>query len=190
MIHRILLVAISIALSVLISASATSPGIYRNEEFGITLPVPSGVLLCPTPENEHDHGPVLLLGGTDRKNCGDSTAHRSIDVFASFNAMEDTKTLGKFLKDQCTGVFKGKCFPAPHQFGIQGMKSLAARVNHANGWIDIVVVTQAGKPNPDFDASVPSVNYDLSLHTTPKHLKDDSRIFRSVLETIRLAPSD
>lgn len=56
-----------------------------------------------------------------------------------------------------------------------------------DGWIDIFVVTQAGEPDPDFDASVPSVNYDLSLHTKPNHLDADLRVFRTVLQMIRLS---
>ncbi|MFZ0519725.1 MAG: hypothetical protein WAL95_01800 [Candidatus Acidiferrales bacterium] len=68
------------------------------------------------------------------------------------------------------------------------MRSKAGRVNRADGWIDIFVVTQAGKPDPQFDASVPSVSYDLSLHTTGRHLDEDLRTFREVLSTVKLSP--
>jgi len=187
--HRTL-AAITLWACVLLNVSAASQDIYRNEEFGITLSVSKGLLLCPTPNDEHDHGPVLLLGNTNTKDCSDDLAiHRSIDVFASFNKIEDTKTLARFLKSQCTGVFKGNCLPAPPHLGIEGTRSAAGRVNDIDGWIDVVVVTQAGKPDPLFDSSVPSINYDLHLHTNREHLENDLRVFRSVLATIRLSPA-
>jgi hypothetical protein len=37
----------------------------------------------------------------------------------------------------------------------------------------MIVVTQAGKPVSDFDASVPSINYSVVLLTTKKHLEED-----------------
>ncbi len=163
--------------------------IYRNEEFGVTLRVPEGVFLCPTPDDEHDHGPVLLLGTADSNHCQHANDRRNVDIFASFNAIEASKTLDKFLKRQCTGVFKGECLPAPPHLGIRGLRCASARVNHANGWIDIFVVTQAGKPDPLFDRSVPLINYNLSLHTKADHLEEDLRVFRRVLETVRLSPS-
>jgi hypothetical protein len=178
----------AVAVAALLSAATGTPEIYRNEEFGITLSVSKELLLCPTPNDEHDHGPVLLLGTSEVKGCSDLQLSRYVDVFASFNKIEDTKTLAKFLKSQCTGAFKGKCLPAPPRLGIDGMRSAAARVNHSDGWIDILVVTQAGKPDPLFDASIPSINYDLHLHTRPEHLEKDLHVFRSVLETIRLSP--
>lgn len=187
---RAILVAMAVTvLGALLNAKTDKSVIFRNEEFGITLPIPDGALLCPVPENEHIHGPVMLLGTSVAKGCSDLEQSRSIDVFASFNKIEDTKTLAKFLKSQCTGVFKGKCLPAPPHLGIEGMRSAAGRVNHSDGWIDILVVTQAGKPDLLFDASVPSINYDLHLHTNREHLENDLRVFRSVLETIRLSPA-
>jgi hypothetical protein len=68
------------------------------------------------------------------------------------------------------------------------MATKAGRVNRSDGWIDVIVVTQAGKPDPAFDPSVPSVNYDLTLHTNPRYFEEDLRIFRTILSTVRLAP--
>jgi hypothetical protein len=189
MCHARLLATAVVMVTTLMNAAGDKPQIYRNEEFGITLTMPEGVLLCPTPDDEHDHGPLTLLGTADAKHCQDAEHRRNIDIFASFNAIEETKTLDNFLKSQCTGVFKGGCLPAPPRLSVNGLRSAAARVNHANGWIDILVVTQAGKPDPLFDGSVPSINYDLSLHTRPEHLKEDLRVFRTVLETIRFSPA-
>jgi hypothetical protein len=142
---RTILVGMAVTvLAALLNAKTDKPEIFRNEEFGITLPIPDGALLCPVPENEHNHGPVMLLGTSVPKGCSDLEQSRSIDVFASFNAIEDTKTLAKFLKAECTEVFKRTCLPAPARLGINGMRSADGRVNHSDGWIDIIVVTQGG----------------------------------------------
>jgi hypothetical protein len=68
------------------------------------------------------------------------------------------------------------------------MATKAGKVDRSDGWIDIIVVTQAGKPDPDFDPHVPSVNYDLTLHAKSRYLEEDLRIFRVVLSTVRLSP--
>jgi len=173
-------------ISASVIASATSPKIYRNPEFGITLPVPAGALLCTTPQEEHDHGPYMLLATADSEGCHDIEHHRSVDVFASYNVSDETKRLSDFLKGQCAGVAGGPCRPAPGGLRIPGLPSASARVNRSDGWIEIIVVTQAGTPDPDFDPSVRLINYNLSLRTTPDHFEDDLRLFRIVLRTIRL----
>jgi hypothetical protein len=176
-------------LAVLLNSVTDKNRVYRNQEFGITLPVPEEVLLCPNPEGEHDHGPVMILNRSEAKGCNDAEGGRFIEVFASFNAIPATKTLNTLLESQCTNIAKGNCQPAPPHMTLKGLTSRAARVNRTDGRIDIFVVTQEGKPDPAFDASVPSVNYDLWLHTTPDHLEGDLRIFRSVLQTVQLSPT-
>jgi hypothetical protein len=56
----------------LLSAASDKPQIYRNEEYGITLYVPKGVMLCPNSEDVHDHGPLMLLDSSDEKRCTDA----------------------------------------------------------------------------------------------------------------------
>ncbi|MFZ0883125.1 MAG: hypothetical protein WAN14_06975 [Candidatus Acidiferrales bacterium] len=170
--------------------AAAGPQVYRNEEFGIRLPIPKAVLYCVPPEDEHDHGPVFLLQGTKSQACDELSYKRYIAIFAGYNAVDTTKRLGDYLTSECTGIGRGPCRPAPRDLQIAGMRSKAGRVNRADGWIDIFVVTQAGKPDPQFDASVPSVNYDLSLHTTRRHLDEDLRTFREMLATVRLSPPE
>lgn len=189
MVRSILVAAAVMVLAASLNAATDKPQIYRNEEFGITLPVPEGVLLCPNPGSEHDHGPVMVLDRSGEKGCNDAEGGRIIEVFASFNAMRATKTLNKLLQSQCIDIAKGKCQSAPPQTTLKGLLSMAARVNRTDGWIDIFVVTQAGKPDPAFDASVPSINYVLWLHTRPEYLEKDLGIFRLVLGTIRLSPA-
>jgi hypothetical protein len=173
-----------------LSAAAAGPQFYRNGEFGITVPVPKGTLLCLFPGDQHDHGPVFLIGNADENACYDMRHNRYVVIFASYNAVEETKKLGDFLKEQCTGIGGGPCRPAPNGLRITGMATKAARVNRSDGWIDIIVVTQAGKPDPAFDPSVPSINYDVGLHTSAPYLEEDLRIFRAVLSTVRLSPPD
>lgn len=187
---RAIFVAMAVTvLAALLHAATYEPQTYRNEEFGITLPVPEGVLLCAHRDEEHDHGPVMVLDRSEAKGCNDKEGGRIIGVFASFNAAQATKTLRKLLQADCSDISKGKCNSAPSHMTLKGLPSMAARVNRADGWIDIFVVAQAGKPDPAFDASVPSVNYELWLHTRPAQLEKDLRIFRSVLATIRLSPA-
>jgi hypothetical protein len=171
--------------AVVLSPTTAGPRVYRNEEFGITLPMPEGALLCPTPVNEHDHGPVMLLGPARANGCGAVESSRSIWIFAGYNAADVTKKLQDFLKWEC----RGPCGPPPRRLHVTGLPSAAARVSRSNGWIDIIVVTQAGKPDPTFDPSVPLINYDLKLHTRPENLKEDLRVFRTILETVRLSPA-
>ncbi len=170
-------------------ASSASPRIYHNEEFGITLPVPERTLLCAFPP-QHDHGPVFVLGGATNQACFDLDRNRAIVIFASYNASDETKKLLDFLWWECTGIAKHPCGLPPEGLRIKGRTAAAARVDGADGWIDIFVVTQAGKPDPAFDASVPTINYDLSLRTTAEHLDEDLRVFRAVLASVRLAPAD
>jgi hypothetical protein len=65
------------------------------------------------PEDEHDHGGVFLIGNTDEHGCYDIPLNRYVVIFASYNAVEETKKLHDFLKEQCAGVGGGPCRPAP-----------------------------------------------------------------------------
>lgn len=78
--------AFCVLLGALISSScfgSHQQAVYRNEEFGITLNVPAGALLCTQPADQHDHGPHMLLGTHDKKTCGEFQHTRYIDVFGS-----------------------------------------------------------------------------------------------------------
>ena len=178
-----------IVVATLLGVATVKPRGYRNEEFGIALPVPRGILLCPIREDRSDHGPHFLLGAAGVKSCSDFGKTRFIDIFASYNAVDATKKLHDFLTSICTDVGGGPCVQAPAGLSIKGLRSAAARVNRSDGWIDIIVVAQGGKPDPAFDPTIPSINYDLSLHTRPENLEEDLRVFRSVLQTVQLRPA-
>jgi hypothetical protein len=165
---------------------------YRNHQYGIVLPIPPGTLPCIPPVYEGtgaDHGPQILLGTKDASLCSKSSGKRYVDVFASYNASEDTKTLHALLESACEFEVKRRCSPAPTDLKFNGLKSEAGRFDRSDGSIEIIVVAQAGRPDPDFDASVPSINYELSLKTDAAHLDQDLFVLRKLLKTIRIAPS-
>lgn len=161
--------------------------VYRNAEFGIIAQVPTGAFLCPVPDDEHDHGPVFLLGPAKAADCEAAESRRSISIFAGYNAAQLTKRLPDFLRWECVHVGKARCQPT-NDLGIAGTSSLAGTVKHSDGWIEFLVVTQAGRPDPAFDPIAPRINYLLGLHTDAQDSPTDLVTFRAVLQTIRLSP--
>ena len=187
MLNRIPAVVL-LTMAVLLIAASCRAEVYRNEEYGIDLQSPDGVLVCRQPEEQHDHGVQLLWGTVDRKHCFDFKQTRYIDIYADYNTADDTMHLPDFLKSQCVDVAKGPCGRPPDGLEITGLPSAAARVDLPDRWTDIIVVTQAGTPDPDFDPSVPTVNYTLTLHTKVKYLEEDLCVFRVILQMIRINP--
>ena len=172
------------------AGAASHPEIYRNPEFGITLPVPSGALLCAVPTDAHgvEHGAQLLLGTQDATLCRRWSGKRYMNVFASYNVSDDTKTLHDSLDWSCQSQVKKACSPAPADLHVPGMKTEAGRLDRPDGSIEIIVVAQAGKPDPDGDPSVPLMNYDFNLNTDAQHLDTDLKIFRRMLNTVKIGP--
>jgi hypothetical protein len=165
--------------------------IYRNPEFGISLPIPSRTLPCTPPVYEGngiDHGPQILLATQDATLCGKSSGKRYMEVFASITSTEEEKTLRGNLESRCEFEIKQTCSAAPADLQIKGMKTEAGRLDRPDGSIEIILVTMAGKPDPDFDSSVPAFNYELSLNTDAQHLDEDLKVFRLILKTIKIVP--
>jgi hypothetical protein len=177
-------------------ASQRKP-IYRNREFGIVLSIPSGTLPCIPPfyrGNGIDHGPEIVLDANDASLCSKPSGKRYMDVFASYTTTEEEKSLDSYLHSICDDLSPiesdpgAVCSRAPADLSVNGLTCRAAMINHSNGWTEIIVVTQAGKPAPDFDPSVPSISYELSLYSDSNHFDQDLAVFRAMLKTIRLAP--
>jgi hypothetical protein len=163
--------------------------IYRNVDYGVTLPIPSAAQMCPVSSDDRTHhGATFLLGTKDIGQCESSSEKRWITIWAQYNASEDTKTLHSFLQWQCQYEARGQCQAPPEGLQINGLPTEAARVDQPNGAIEILVVTQAGKPDPDFDPTVPANNYELSLHTNPRSFDQDMAVFREVLRSVKIAP--
>jgi hypothetical protein len=133
MLGKILILAAGLGLTVLLNVASATDQAYRNVEFGIILPVPKGVFLCPNPPDEHDHGPVFLFDVAKANTCNDAQRGRLIGVFASYNAGEVTKTLGKFLKWLFSEGGKRSCLPALPNLEIPGMRTAAAEVRRLDG---------------------------------------------------------
>lgn len=170
--------------------AASQKSVYRNPEYGIVLPIPPGTLPCIPPiweGNGADHGPQILLGTKDATLCSQYSGKRYMGVFASYNASDETKTLHALLESTCEFEIKRVCSPAPGGLLISGLKREAGRLDRSDGLIKIIVATQAGKPDPDFDAYVPSDNYEPILDTDMRHLDEDLAVFRTLLKTIKIA---
>jgi hypothetical protein len=164
---------------------------YINRQYGIVLPIPPGALAYIPPVyegNGADHGPQLLLGTVDGTLCGKSSGKRYVNVFAAYNAAHEMKTLHRLLESECEFEVKRSCSTAPAGLQINGMKTEAGRLDHSDGRIEVIATTQAGKPDPEFGASVPSINYTLSLNTDKQHLDEDLTTFRAILKAIMIAP--
>ncbi len=165
------------------SQGASPPKIYRNDEFGVRLPVPKAGFLCASPRDEHEHGFVILLGSGRSENCRSAGYHRSVVLFAFGNALDDTKHLAGLLNMECE-IAEG-CQSGPAGLEIAGLPTASGRVKGPDGWIELVVVTQAGKPS-GYEPNEPSVNYIFSLYTRPEYLEEDLKVFRTILQTVKL----
>jgi hypothetical protein len=137
-----------------------------------------------------DHGRQFFFKPTSVEDCNNGGCDRYIEVDANYNCVEDTKHLHDFLEHACT-VFGGvECLLPPEDLKVKGLASESAKVKLRDGRVEILVVTQAGKPDPNFDASVPSINYSIALLTNSGHLEEDLRFFRLMLKTIRISPPE
>lgn len=178
--------AVYLAALTMCSQTIAASKIYSNPEFGIRLPVPRDAYLCPS-HRERDHGFGVLLGGSNAAACHEDAHHRSIWLFAFFNVLDDTKHLPSLLNMGCAAA-GGRCERGPANLQITDLASVAGRVNLPDGWIVIVVATQAGAPDA-FDPNEPSVNYLFSLRTRPEYLDHDLRAFQTILQTVKLSPA-
>jgi hypothetical protein len=180
-----------IFLTALPFAAVGQTEVYRNSDFRYEVQIPRGLyLFSPHEMTGIDHGRQLFFKPTRVEDCNNGGCDRYIGFYADYNTTDDTAKLHDLLEHTCT-VFGGKkCLQPPEDLKIEGLPSESARVKLPNGNIEMIVVTQAGKPAPDFDASVPSINYSIVLLTTKKHLEEDMRSYRLILKTIRISPSD
>jgi hypothetical protein len=186
---RLTLVAPLLTLMVLPIQLLAQTRVYRNSEFGFEVPIPRGLYLFrPHQMNGIDHGRQFFFKPTSVEDCNNGGCDRYIAVDAYYNTVEDTAKLHDFLEHECT-VFGGvECLQPPTGLQFKGLASESAKVKLPNGRVEILVVTQAGEPAPDFDASVPSINYSAYLLTSEEHLEEDLRFFRLILKTIRISP--
>lgn len=180
-----------LVLMALLIPSNAQTKVYRNRQFGMVIPIPHGLYLFrPHEMTGVDHGRQFFFKPTSIEDCNNGGCDRYIEVDAYYNTIDETAKLHDFLEHECT-VFGGvECLQPPEDLKVKGLASESARIKLPNGRVEILVVTQAGKPAPDFDASVPSINYSICLLTSEEHLDADLRFFRTILKTIRISPPD
>ncbi len=175
-------VALVAAMLFVIYTSAAKATAYVNPAFGFTLELPNGLAPCDTADDADDHGPIVPLDPRDAESCSDKTS-RNISIFAW--TRHDNATLQDFLKSECD--LAGSCLTAPDGLRVADFRSTSYRVDHDDGWIDIVVLTQGARTGhgPGHGQATP-VNYSVKLYTDQAHLAGDLGIFKAVLRTIQL----
>lgn len=179
----------AVTLVLLLHAPSSQAKPYHNPEFGIDVELPNDLPANDGSGDGHDHGPVICLDADDAQECSEAEHRRFIGISGWFNVLDEMETLEDYLHWTCTKLLKGRCVPAPRGLRIGAGPNAVARVNHANGWIDIDVLTQGGRaPDQAADDPTGAVNYSAWLHTDRAHMKADFRRFKSVLRSVRLTP--
>jgi hypothetical protein len=115
-----------------------------------------------------------------------------MEIFGFFNATDDGATLHTFLESWCENSTEAiiqhrpVCTMPPPDLKLIGLPSEAAKINNADGTVEILVVTQARELDHNFAPPAPSLNYVMSLQTDPSHLDTDLVIFREMLMHLKL----
>ncbi len=164
------------AVAVLAGSTAAGAEIYRNEQWGVSFPYPTGLADCVGTYYGTDHGPIMFLDPSASQLCDGDRHRRAISMFNVYNIVQRTATLPGLLEFAC----EEKCTATPGELRFPGLKSLSGRSNHSDGWIEIVVVAHPGEANLEDSF----INYTLSLHTDRAHLETDFRTLRSVLDSM------
>lgn len=164
-------------------------GTYWNAEFGVVVsPLPKMTVCVPRPE-EHDHGIEILIDAKTRSACiRNSEKYRNFGIFAFYNSSDDIETFEGYVKHWC-GQDEERCLPAPKGLGLKSFRSRSGRVNHADGSIEIMILAQSTRAPRRFPSDT-RVNYDMHLLTDAAHLKEDVRLFRRFLHTVRFVRPD
>lgn len=175
---RHLIAVITLALS-LISGSAHAERV-RNDEFGLSVEVPPGMRVCGYSEWQHPHGIVLAL--IDRPDgCDDAPDRPMITVLGWYNTVF-VPSLAALGKRSCSHV-TGERVPPP-DLRLPGTPSIVCRVN-APDRVTIELEAQSRSRMQGDYSLVPSINYTVTLHTSPERLEADLARFRALLPTIR-----
>jgi hypothetical protein len=185
-------------LTVLTAASPAAVGVYRNNEYGFSVRLPSDKVICRAIPPQHEHGVNILLEG-DARSCQEPVPPVArIGAVGSYNA--------SFIKDSETWAdvachdnpdSPGKVGPAPPDLRVKGLDTAGCRIDVTEGkfkgWIIIGLHALAGRyPNPDNrpELRTPSIMYDFTLMTRPERFEADLAYFRAILKTVRIFQSD
>jgi hypothetical protein len=141
---------------------------YRNEKYGFSVQVPTGVKLCTEPPPNPDHGPALLLEPS--MSCEAlPDAEPSIHVIAGFNAAEE-QNLEELKNVTCNR--RGSPEPPPNDLTISGHKTESCLVKSGNGKVEVWIFAQMSRgANIDiwinYEVTLPSGQYPNEFNWLP-----------------------
>jgi hypothetical protein len=171
-------------------AGASEAQRVRNEEYGFSVAFPAGLRVCTAVSGDHPHGFFVRLNG-DQGECGGAAAKSDVSVigvYAYYNSTFETspeEELAGLCRESGNDDKSGKL----KSLGFAGRHSARCQVQHADGSIDIYVVTQAGQwpgAQESPELKTPYINYTASLHTTHSRMADDLKTFSGVLKSVRI----
>jgi len=149
-----------------------------NAEYGLTVAFPPKTHPFVTGSWRHAHGWGISLSGTGK-------GQRAIGVQGDYNAADS------MTPEEATGCSDPYLSEgAKLRLSFPHYQSATCREDHAEGFILITVLAQAGETqsgNPEHP-TVPSINYQATLTTTPVRMTEDLITFRGVLASVRIHP--
>jgi hypothetical protein len=162
----------------------------RNQEYNFSVAFPANVTVCTATSGDQPHGFFVRLDANQR-DCHNLNKDSGISVISinaysnvTFESVPEEEIAGLCQKDGAheeRGAMKGLSFV--------GGRSATCKIKQTDGSIDIYVVTQAGQwpgAHESQELSTPYINYTASLHTVQSRIDKDIRVFRRVLESVRI----
>ncbi|MGO4408904.1 MULTISPECIES: hypothetical protein [unclassified Brevundimonas] len=168
-----------------IFAATAAPADDRERaqsEYGFVVRFPAGKAICDSRSGEHPQGWVMPLDG----DCAAST--RRIIVLANYNAAFRASPRAA---TNCSVEKFRAAGRAGLALSFNGRPSATCLERRSNGTVLVTVATQAGQwplPQPDDPAAyrTPWINYYAYLETTRAKLDEDLKLFRSVIDSVRI----
>ncbi|WP_119419364.1 hypothetical protein [Desertibaculum subflavum] len=162
---------------------------YRNPEYGFAVELPPGLPTCRRPIGEPDQGIAVFLDAGPG-GCISAGARPLVTLFGRYNA--DHRPSPEAELRRVCALLPGRQMPAPPDLTIGDLDSAACRVNRTGGWVDILVVAQAGARPETMGATgtiaqaTPFINYTALLHTHIRRLDRDIDTLRLLLDRISI----
>jgi len=189
--NRVALVAALCGASASI-AFATDTQRVSNYEYRFSAVFPGGVRVCTAASGDQPHGFFVRLNGSDQEcSTGKNADVSAISISAYSNA-----TFENSPEEEIAGLCQKRGgndeTVAIGKLRFSGRRSAQCNQQHADGSIDIYVVTQAGQwpgAHESQELNTPYINYTASLHSTQSRLSEDLKLFRKVLGSVRIGYS-
>ncbi len=185
---RLKLLILVLALSSGLASQAAVAKDYDLPEYGLTVAVPDRLKMCWPEPDKRRRAMLILINPANFDNCdgkrGDS---RSVNIGA-FPWLRDYRTLRHFALDFCYHERGDTCTLLKPGLAISGHKSISLRAGYHNGWDDVVVFSRVPALHPGSDNE--GVVFIVRLLTRHRQVGRDLPVFREVLRTVRLRPTD